>query len=111
MAWVSWEKLCAFKACGGMGFNSLKEFNLAMLAEQGWQLQQKKNSLVYHVLKSKYFPNCDFSQATLGSNPSFTWRSIMVAQAIVNHGLWWRIGNGEKVRVWGDKWLPIPSRY
>ena len=53
MAWVSWEKLCAFKACGGMGFNSLKEFNLAMLAKQGWQLQQKKNSLVYHVLKSK----------------------------------------------------------
>ena len=111
MAWVSWEKLWAFKACGGMGFKSLKGFNLAMLAKQGWRLQQKKNSLVYHVLKSKFFLNYDFSQATLGSNPSFTWRSIMVAQAIVNHGLQWRIGNGEKVRVWGDKWLPTPSTY
>ena len=111
MAWVSWEKLCAPKACGGIGFKSLKEFNLAMLAKQGWQLQQKKNSLVYYALKSKYFPNYDFSQATVGSNPSFIWRSIMAAQAIVNHGLQWRIGNGEKVRVQGDKWLPTLSTY
>jgi hypothetical protein len=26
-------------------------------------------------------------------------------------GLVWRIGNGEKVRIWGDKWVPIPSSY
>ena len=105
MAWLGWEKLCAPKASGGMGFKSLKEFNLAILAKQ------RQNSLTYHVLKSKSFPNYDFSQATLGSNPSFTWRSIMAAQDIVNYGLCWRIGNGEKIKVWGDKWLPTPSTY
>lgn len=26
-------------------------------------------------------------------------------------GLWWRIGNGDFVRVWGDKWLPTPLTF
>ena len=82
-----------------------------MLAKQGWRLQQRQDSLVYQVLKAKYFPHCDFTQATMGNNPSFTWRSLMAAQNVVKHGLRWRIGNGEKVKVWGDKWLPTPSTY
>ncbi|XP_050248972.1 uncharacterized protein LOC126696245 [Quercus robur] len=58
IAWMSWEKLCASKSCGRMGFKKLKEFNLALLA-------------------------------VLGNNPSFTWRSIMCAQPLVNYSLRW----------------------
>ena len=79
MTWLSWDKLCIPKADRGLGFKKLKEFNLALLAKQGWRLQQRHDFLVYRVLKSKYFPNCEFYQASLGSNPSYTWRSIMVA--------------------------------
>ena len=73
MALLSWEKLCELKECGGMGFKQLKYFNLALLAKQGWRLQICHNSLPYQVLKSKYFPTCDFRHATLGNNPSYTW--------------------------------------
>ena len=101
---MSWEKLCAPKSCGGMGFKKLKEFNLALLAKQGWRLQQSYDSLVYKVLKAKYFPTNDFSQAVLG-------KSIMFAQPLVKNGLWWRLGNGDRIRIWGDKWLPKPSTF
>ena len=38
MSWMSWENLCVPKNQGGMGFKLLKEFNLALLAKQGWKL-------------------------------------------------------------------------
>ena len=67
------------KVDGGMGFKQLKPFNLALLAKHGWRLQMGQNSLVYHVFKAKYFPNCDFVEASLGANPSYVWRSLMAA--------------------------------
>ena len=110
-AWLSWDKLCEPKERGGMGFKRLQQFNLALLAKQGWRLQTCQNSVLYRVLKAKYFPSCDFLHATVGNNPSYTWRSILVAKPIVEKGTRWRVGNGSNIRVWGDKWLPRVASY
>ena len=99
-----------------MGFKKLKELNLALLAKEWWRLQQAHDSLVYKVLKAKYFPTSDFSQAVLGNNPSFTWQSIMCAQPLIKYGLQWRLGKCERIRIWGDGcpslqllWFHLPS--
>ena len=94
-----------------MGFKQLKHFNMALLAKQGWRLQTNQNSLVYWVLKARYFPRCDFIEASLGNNPSYLWHSIMSAQNLVRDGARWRVGNGNNIRIWGDKWLPSFSTY
>ena len=78
--------MCEPKASGGLGFKNLKCFNLVLLAKQGWRLQLAQDSLVFQVLKAKYFPRCDFINASL-HNPSYTWRSIMSAQELVNEGV------------------------
>ena len=85
--WLSWEKMCEPKSKGGMGFKNLKLFNLALLAKQGWRLQVGHDSLVYRVLKAKYFPRCEFVQASIGNNPSYTWWTIMAAQQLNKDGV------------------------
>ena len=40
-----------------------------------------------------------------------SWDGIMSAQHLVREGAWWRVGNGNSIRVWGDEWLPSFSTY
>ena len=51
------------------------------------------DSLVYRVLKAKYFPTGDFVHASIGHNPSYTWRSLLSTQRLVIEGMQWRVGN------------------
>ena len=69
-----------------MGFRDLKSFNKALLAKQGWRLQTNAQSLFSRVFKAKYFPDSEFTEASLGKHPSFAWRSIMSAQTVVKKG-------------------------
>ena len=64
------------------------------------------NTLVYRVFKARYFKDCDFVHASLGNRPSYVWRSIYVAKEIVKKWMRWNVGNGQKIRIWEDKWIP-----
>ena len=70
----------------GLGFHDLHAFYLALLSKQGWRLQTNMSTLVYSILKARYFPDKDFLGAELGSRPSYAWRSILTAQNIVRKG-------------------------
>ncbi|KAL0453408.1 UNVERIFIED_CONTAM: hypothetical protein Slati_1318900, partial [Sesamum latifolium] len=49
--------------------------------------------------------------ASVGRNPSYTWRSIWATQHIVRGGFRWRIRSGQSVHVWKDPWLPRPFSF
>jgi len=104
--WTKKENLFKSKLEGGMGFKSLRDFNLAMLAKQVWRFQVNPNALVSKCFRAKYYPNSGILQANIGSNPSYAWRSIYNAIWIIQKGSCWRIGNGQSVRIWEDNWIP-----
>ena len=94
-----------------MGFRNIQAFNLAMLAKQGWRILTNPNSLLARVFKAKYFPHDDVLNSKIGSNPSFTWRSIHNSLEVIKRGRRWRVGNGRRIHIWEDKWLPTPSSF
>jgi hypothetical protein len=44
--------------------------------------------------------------SNLGKNPYFAWRSIWQAKSLLQEGLMWRVGNGSRIKLWNDKWIP-----
>lgn len=100
--WLSWDKLSGSIKNGGMRFKEIRSFNSSMLVKKYWRLLTGESSLLSKVLKSRYHPRCDVSDAMVGFSPSYAWRSILSARDVVNSGTRGRIGNDEKVCIWND---------
>jgi hypothetical protein len=109
--WMSWNRMGLSKADGGMGFRDIRSFNLALLAKQAWRLWYYPNSFLAQIMEAKYYHGSNVLESKLGAQPSFAWRSIHYSCGLLREGLIWRIGNGLKVRIWKDKWLPRPSTF
>lgn len=105
VAWMSLSKMGRTKERGGLGFRDLEWFNLALLAKQGWRIIQNPSSLAPIILKEKYFPQASFLNAQLGHQPSFIWQSFWNARSLLKKGLSWRVGDGNRISIWNDKWV------
>ena len=73
MSWLSWKRLSKSKQSGGLGFRNLQSFNQALLPNQVWKINQRPNSLVYRVLKHRYFKKTTMWKAKRGYQSSYGW--------------------------------------
>jgi hypothetical protein len=99
------------KVKGGLGFRDLGIFNKALLSKQIWKLLQNPDSLAATILKAKYYPSCSILEASMGNRSSYVWRSFMAAQPVLQNGLIWRVGEGNDIGIWTDRWVPKPTTY
>ncbi|KAA3464007.1 reverse transcriptase [Gossypium australe] len=104
--WCHWKFLCRPKDEGGLGFRNMAQFNLSLLAKQGWRLLLYPDSLVAQVFKAKYFPDSNFLNSRLGNSCSYVWRSIWATKDTLQKGLMWRVGTGQGISISEDVWIP-----
>jgi hypothetical protein len=82
-----------------------------MLARQAWRLLIRPHSLCSQILKAVYFPYDDMLNATIGNNPSKTWRAIWDGIEVLKQGLIKRIGDGKSTSIWNCNWIPRTGMY
>jgi ribonuclease HI len=104
--WMCWEKVTKRKGQGGMGFRDLRLFNQALLARQAWRLIAFPDSLCARLLKAKYYPFRELTDTAFVQNTSPGWQGIMHGLELLKKGFIWRIGDGKKIRIWRDNWVP-----
>ena len=68
-----------------------------------------KSSQLYKVLQVKYFPQSSIMDIRCSTRASFAWKSILKTRTVIQKGVRWRIGRGDSVCIWRDKWIPPPS--
>ncbi|XP_070665238.1 uncharacterized protein [Malus domestica] len=52
-----------------------------------------------------------FMVARVNTNSSSVWKSMAVAQPVLQKGLRWQVGDGRKIKIWHDQWLPRDSYF
>ena len=77
---------------GGLAFRVLHKHNLSLVAKQAWRLLSRPQSLVSRIYAAWYFPTGRVTEAKLGTNPSYIWRSIYGTLLLIKAGARWRIG-------------------
>jgi hypothetical protein len=111
MHWFAWWKMCVPKRQGGMGFQDLHSFNLAMLAKQCWRLILEPDYLCATILHAKYFPSRDILDCQLKKGSSYTWQSLWAGFQTFKRGHMWRVGDGSQINIWDYPWIPSsPNR-
>lgn len=103
--WTKWRSLCKPKQLGGLGFQSMIEFNEALIAKQVWRIIHCPDSLMERILKARYFRNVDILDATSGSQPSYIWQSIIWSIDLIIQGIRWQVGDGRSINAFKDAWI------
>ncbi|XP_022571217.1 uncharacterized protein LOC111213686 [Brassica napus] len=98
--WEKWEKMCAPREEGGIGFRMIHEFNLALLAKQLWRLVQFPDSLVARVLRGRYYRLSSPSRMGTADIPSYVWTSITVARKLLLLGIRSKVHSRYEINVW-----------
>ena len=99
---VRWDIVTLTKDLGGLGLHNTKERNNTLLAKLCWRLACNQEAPWANMLVTKYLSPNRISEAGRKLLCSSIWTAC-------KKGLKWAVGNGEKVRVWNDFWLPMGS--
>ena len=103
---VGWNKITKPKKEGGLGIQTAKAKNIALLAKLNWHLASEPTSLWAKVLTQKYrTPRRVSNPHTSFRTCSTTWSAIQKGESVFKKGSKWIVGRESQLSLWYDKWM------
>jgi hypothetical protein len=113
---VKWETVCSPIAKGGLGIRKLVPFNRALLDKWLWRFGIEDNWLWKRVLVARHGAGCgEWSTGwTRDPHGCGLWKGIMIGWSDFSAHLRYRVGRGDRIRLWHDRWcgdVPLKDTY
>lgn len=99
---VSWQKMCSPSSAGGVGLRSLRSINEAALLKLAWNVLSSQGHWSL-LLRSRFLR---YNKPIGHYAKSSIWPGVRQFINTAVLGSCWQIGNGNKVNLWRDYWLP-----
>lgn len=106
MAFKYWDSICTPKLAGGLGFKNFFDINRFMLAKLGWLMASMDDRLWVTMLAIKYLRGKSFFRCISIAGDLCIWKGILSTRNLVRRESYFRIGNGWRIDVWEDPWVP-----
>lgn len=82
-----------------------RDNNIAMFGKLGWHFVENSDKLCAQLMRQKKLHSDNMFTHLLPLSASTIWKSICRAIPFVREGYKWRIGYGQQVSVWFDRWV------
>ena len=106
--WIGWQKVTKSKKEGGLGFQTAKDQNTALLAKLNWRLHAEQDALWTQVLKRKYCSSRRINSPNPNKLPcSQVWKGIKKGRTTFVKGARWSLGKDSNLNFWSDLWLDL----
>jgi len=101
---VAWDKICQLKSHGGLGLRKTDAVNLVFQAKLAWKVLWGFEGLWTSVMKHKYLNSNSFLECKIKSTDSPVWKSVRRSRVLLQKGIRWNVGEGDRILFWWDNW-------
>ena len=101
--WVGWEKVTKSKEEGGLGLQTAKGRNVALLSKLNWRFH--KEGEAPYVLKMKYCNHRRRAVANVDKLPcSSIWAAMKKGMGTFSKGCRWLVTKNSTLNIWHNNW-------
>ena len=103
--WVGWDMVTKPKEEGGLGLQSAKGRNIALLAKLNWRFKIEREAPWAVVLKRKYCsPRRSIARNANKLPCSSVWAAMKKGMNTFDEGCRWIVGRDSSLSVWNSNW-------